>query len=60
MSDRRPQHPSGRPIRHRKIGVRSIWRIPDTGPVTPGLQQKEGAYAVGFTARIGADEDDDE
>jgi hypothetical protein len=59
MTDRRPQHPSGKPIRYPKIGVRSIWRIPDTGPVTPGLQKKEGAYAVGFTARILSDDGDE-
>jgi hypothetical protein len=52
MTDRRPQHPSGRPIHQPKIGVRSIWRIPDTGPVTPGLQRQETANAIGFMADL--------
>lgn len=59
MSEKRPQHPSGRPISRPKCGIRSIWRIPDEGPVTPGLQKKEGAYAVGFTARICPEDDED-
>lgn len=59
MSEKRPQHPSGRPINRPKYGIKSIWRIPDVGPVTPGLQKKEGAYAVGFTARLCAEDDDE-
>jgi hypothetical protein len=57
MTERKP-HPSGRPIRQPRWGIKSIPRIPDRGPVTPGLQQKDGAYAVGFTARICVEDDD--
>lgn len=52
-------HPSGAPIRRTQVGIRSIWRVPDDGPVTPGLRRRDGAYAVGFTARICAEDDDD-
>lgn len=32
------RHPSGRPLhRHSTVG-RTIWRIPDEGPVTPRLR----------------------
>jgi hypothetical protein len=60
MSDRRPQHLSGRPIRYPKIGVRSIWRIPDSGPVTPKLQPQEAtANPIGFHAEICVRDDDE-
>jgi hypothetical protein len=60
MIDRR-RHPSGRPIREPKIGVRSIWRVPDRGPIIPRLQPEEPrASAIGFTADICARDDDDD
>lgn len=56
----RPKHPSGRPIREPKIGVRSIWRVPDRGPVIPRLQPEEPMVnAIGFTADICARDDEE-
>jgi hypothetical protein len=56
----RPQHPSGKPIRSPKIGIRSIWRIPDKGSVLPRLQAEERQIsAIGFTAEILARDDDE-
>jgi hypothetical protein len=52
MTQRRPQHPSGRPIRRPHVGVSSIWRIPGSGPVTPGLQREEPTNAIGFMADL--------
>jgi len=46
-----------KPIRRPQVGVRSIWRIPDDGPVIPRLQKREGAMAIGFTARIAEDDE---
>lgn len=55
------EHPSGRPVRRRQIGVRSIWRVPERGPVIPRLRPEEGSVnAIGFTARICARDEDDE
>lgn len=64
MSDHEPMrpkgrsHPSGRPIRPTHIVGRSIWRIPDDGPVTPRLQKRHDTYAVGFTATFPTEDDD--
>lgn len=55
----RPQHPSGKPIRKPVWGVKSIWRIPDRGSVIPRLQMPATANAIGFTARICSEDDDD-
>lgn len=66
MADHEPMrpkgraHPSGAPVRRDKIGVRSIWRVPDDGYVIPRLQPgRRETYAIGFTARICADDDGD-
>jgi hypothetical protein len=58
VSERRP-HPSGKPIRKGQYGVKSIWRIPDRGSVIPRLQQPATVNAIGFTARICAEDDDE-
>lgn len=50
----RKPHPSGRPIQRPAVGVKSIWRVPEDGYVTPRLRQSERTNAIGFTARIGA------
>ena len=56
----RPQHPSGRPIRNSQWGVKSIYRIPDKGAVTPRLQPKEAtANPIGFYAEICSRDDDE-
>jgi hypothetical protein len=52
------EHPSGKPIRRPKVGVRSIWRIPDKGSVIPRLQERNSINAIGFTAKICADDDE--
>ena len=55
---KRPQHPSGRPIKEQKQGVKSIWRVPEDGYVIPRLRDKGSINAIGFTARICADDED--
>jgi hypothetical protein len=46
-------HPSGRPIREREVKGRTIWRVPDHGPVIPRLQKEnERIEAIGFTADL--------
>jgi hypothetical protein len=58
MTDRHPRHPSEKPIRTSKWGVKSIFRIPDDGSVIPRLREQVGARAIGFTARIAPDDDE--
>lgn len=57
MTERKP-HPSGRPIRKGQYGVKSIYRVPEDGPVIPRLREQRTAQAIGFTARICAEDDD--
>lgn len=58
MNERKP-HPSGRPIRKDEVKGKSIWRIPDRGPVIPRLQaDKVSTEAIGFTAHICAEDYD--
>jgi hypothetical protein len=47
-----------KPIRRPKVGVRSLWRVPDEGPIIPRLQKKEGIQAIGFTAKLTSDDDE--
>lgn len=54
------KHPSGRPIRHDKCKGRPIWRVPDSGPVTPGLRRKELQPAIGFTVGNYHSQDDED
>jgi len=56
MAERKP-HPSGKPIRKGQYGVTSKMRIPEDGPVTP--RERVGAQAIGFTARLSRDDDDE-
>jgi hypothetical protein len=39
---------------------RPIWRVPDRGPVTPGLQKEHNTQAIGFLANICRDDEQDE
>jgi hypothetical protein len=41
-----------KPISNLRVGVRSQYNPPLDGYVTPRLNRREGAYAVGFTASI--------
>lgn len=59
MPERKP-HPSGRPIIRHPVKMLGLTRRPFDGPLTPGLQRDRQTYAVGFTARIPAADDDDE
>lgn len=56
--ERKP-HPSGRPIRKQNIRALGFNRRPYDEPLTPGLRREEKTNAIGFTARI-VSEDDDE
>jgi hypothetical protein len=50
-------HPSGRPIHHPKVGVRSIWRIPDMESNVPRLRPQGGTVeAIGFVHDFGDEE----
>jgi len=56
----RHPHPSGKPIRREETRGPQIWRIPDKGPVIPRLQQeRKDISAIGFTAKIAAQDDED-
>jgi hypothetical protein len=66
MSDREPMspkgrpHPSGAPIQRKAYGVTSRWRVPNDGYVIPRLQLGRGdTYAIGFTARVCAEDEAD-
>jgi hypothetical protein len=61
MTDRRPQHPSGKPIRKDQYGVTSKFRVPEDGALTPRLRPKDAtANPIGFRAEIVSREADDE
>lgn len=53
-------HPSGRPVARKRWGVETQTRRPHDGPLSPGLQRGGFTHAVGFTARLAADDYDDE
>jgi hypothetical protein len=59
VMDRKP-HPSGRPIHRRRVASYSRCNIPQEGPLTPRLQASEKTYAIGFTANVGVEEEDEE
>lgn len=60
MADRK-SHPSGRPkARPQEKRSRPIWRVPDDGPVTPRLQRREFAQAIGFTVGRQSSDTDEE
>jgi len=52
-------HPSGRPTRDEREVRLSIPRIPRQEPLTPRLQRRELAHAIGFHAQLARDDDDD-
>jgi hypothetical protein len=60
MQHRRHQHPSGRPIREQIIKRLSFTRTPFDEPLTPGLRKPPIANAIGFTARLAGDPDDEQ
>jgi len=51
-----------KPIRRARIVVGlGVWRIPETGPITPRLQPgNERTRAIGFRANIISEDNDDE
>jgi hypothetical protein len=56
----RPQHPSGKPIVRTRVVGRSIWRIPDKGPVIPRLQEPSvNTNAIGFLSTIAHTQEDE-
>ena len=54
------RHPSGRPVVKEKRGVTSLLNPPNDEPLTPGLRRGDLPEAIGFTAGLTADYDDDE
>lgn len=49
MSNQRPQHPSGKPVRNKRVVGKSWTNIPATEPLTPGLRVSVKTEAIGFT-----------
>ena len=61
MSDKtnkRPPHPSGKPIRYSEYKRLPITRVPFNGPLTPDLRQQYQTNAIGFTAKLSEEFDD--
>ena len=54
------QHPSGRPVVREKRGTISRTNIPHHEPLTPGLQRGDLQEAIGFTANLISNDEDDE
>lgn len=60
MPHLRPQHPSGRPLRETRIKMLGYTRRPHDEPLSPGLRkQQQTTNAIGFTAQLSVDEQDD-
>ena len=58
MKEIKSQYPSGRPIRKTEIKRLGFVRIPQDGPLTPGLRKRQDAVnAIGFTAQLNKDND---
>lgn len=59
MFERRPDHPSGRPIRKPGLRLLGFTRRPPDEPLTPGLRKAGGqTNAIGFRANITAEDDE--
>lgn len=54
--DDRKKHPSGRPIRNYVIKRDGFYRKPLEGYLTPRLNQDHSVNAIGFMARLVADD----
>lgn len=51
------KHPSGRPVRKIEVKGRSIWRVPDEGPVTPRLRDdRKPRDQIGFHRWVNFDD----
>lgn len=60
MSDQgRRGHPSGRPINRDRVKMLGFFRRPQEEPLVPGLRRGASTNAIGFTARICAEDDDE-
>ena len=53
------KHPSGRPIRRSTQKRETSYRQPRDCYITPNLQTKTHAPAIGFTARLTRDDDEE-
>lgn len=61
MEFRAARHPSGQPMTRERVVGRSIWRVPDDGPVTPRLRTpRRDLSLVGFTHSFASEDDDSE
>jgi hypothetical protein len=58
VQHRRPQHPSGRPIREPIVKRLGFTRRPFDEPLSPGLQRHRNISAIGFTANLTEERDD--
>jgi hypothetical protein len=56
--DRRPKHPSGRPIRRDPYVKLSILRVPLDSAITPRLRNGALKDAIGFHAAVKRDDDE--
>lgn len=54
----RPQHPSGRPQHDQPYRRLPILRLPNDGPLVPGLRRRELSSAIGFRYEPPRDDDD--
>lgn len=48
---------NSRPINKSQAGPTTIYRVPTTGFLSPGLQRDRNTTAIGFTASLCRDED---
>jgi hypothetical protein len=61
VQHKRPQHPSGRPVRKTDVRQLGFTRRPSEEPLTPGLRlQANSTNAIGFTADLVNDYRDDD
>ena len=59
MVDQNRKHPSGRPIRPNAEKSVGFYRVPREDYATPRLQRGSNTAAIGFTARLTRENDED-
>ena len=56
--ERKPRHPSERPVHNDQIRSLGFYRRVPEEPLTPGLRRAQFTTAIGFTARLSNDDED--